>query len=240
MKRLTLLVFIIFINLCIFAQTPQGFQYQSVIRNSSGNLITNQSVGFRISIIATSPSGNVEYSENHTVSTNQFGVAILNVGSGIPVTGTFNAINWGVSAHYIKIEADPTGGSGYLDMGTTQLLSVPYALYSENSADTLWLKNGTNIYNSNNGNVGVGLSNPIGRMVVQGSTTAPDTLPLFEVKDKTGHTVFVVYPDSVHIYVKDGGAKSNKGGFAVSGRNNSKAFTNNFLTSTHNKLRWRR
>ena len=98
-----------------------------------------------------------------------------------------------------------------------------------NTVNSVWSTNGNHIYNNNTGNVGVGLNNPLGKMVVQGDTLTSDTIPLFEVKDKLGHTVFVVYPDSVHIYVKDTGAKSNKGGFAISGKNMSKALTHDFL-----------
>ncbi len=408
MKRLLFVYFAVFVSVQIFAQTPQRFQYQSVVRDVSGTAMVNQSVSFRISIISGSMTGTVEYAETHTATTNAYGIVTLNVGGGTPVTGTFSSINWGSASHYIKVEADPTGGTTYLDMGTTQLLSVPYALYSENSGnigDTVWSRSGNNIYNNNSGFVGigtnnplhqlhiynpagassakigntstnfdnrlffgdgsyvyigeenaddrlslkagtmslnltggggfgtagqvlksngttvswqnesntaysagtginitgttitntqpdqavtltqggattisgtypnftisstdlntgtpgglnktvqfnnsgsfggdtamiwdntnkrlgVGLTNPSGRVVIQGSATASLTEPLFEVKNSLGQTVFVVYPDSVHVYVKDGGAKSNKGGFAVSGRNNAKALTNNYL-----------
>jgi len=98
-----------------------------------------------------------------------------------------------------------------------------------NTVNSVWSVNGNHIYNNNSGNVGVGVTNPFGKMVVQGDAATSDTVPLFEVKDKLGHTVFVVYPDSVHIYVKDIGVKSNKGGFAVSGKNTEKALTHDFL-----------
>ncbi len=187
------------LTLFTFAQTPHAFQYQAVVRNSTGNIVTNQNIGFQISIISGTITGTVEYIETHTATTNAFGIVNLLIGNGNTIDN-FSNINWGNSLHFIKVEANL--GSGYIDMGTTQLMSVPYALYAESSGDSIWSKNGNNIYNSNSGNVGVGIANPSGRMVIQGSVTASDTLPLFEVKNAAGQPVFVVYPDSVHVYVK--------------------------------------
>ncbi|MBI5541092.1 MAG: tail fiber domain-containing protein, partial [Bacteroidia bacterium] len=87
-------------------------------------------------------------------------------------------------------------------------------------------------WDNSNERLGIGLNNPTGRMVVQGSVTAPATEPLFEVKNKIGQTVFVVYEDSVNVFVNDEAIQSNRGGFAVSGRNNAKAFTNKYLHVT--------
>ena len=388
-------------SLLLFAQSPQSFQYQSVVRDGSGDVIVNQPVSFQISIISGSPTGNVEYSETHSVTTNGFGLVNLSIGEGTVVSGTFSGIGWGSNLHFIKVEADINGSSIYTDMGTTQLLSVPYALHSKTSedafsgnygdlngvpsnvsaftndagyvttsndadavpsneiqslsiagnnltisggntvaipqntytagngltltgtqfthnahsgdvsgttaltvtgiqgnavssgapasgqilkfngtswvpsadnvddadnsitneiqtmsltgnnlsltgggtvslsgyVDTLWKSNGTRIYNSNAGNVGVGINNPSGKMVVQGDATLTDSDPLFEVKDRTGATVFVVYPDSVRIFVFDDGSKTNKGAFAVSGRNTAKLPTNDFLVVTPDSSR---
>ncbi|MBI5540121.1 MAG: hypothetical protein HY951_08685 [Bacteroidia bacterium] len=531
MRKLFFLSIFVMLSMCINAQTPQGFQYQAVIRDASGTAMVNQSVNFQISIISGSVSGTPVYIETHIGSTNAYGIVVLNIGSGTPVTGTLSAINWESASHFIKVEADPTGGTSYLDMGTTQLLSVPYALNSLKANQAVNADNATNAnyatvagtanyvggtgiditgsvvtntapdqtvsltqggsttisgtypnftisstdnnttYNAGTGinvtgttisntapdqtitlsqsgattvtgtypnftisstdnnttytagsglsltgttfvntapdqtvtmtsgtgisvtgsypsytvtnsspnathtgdvtgsgaltiannavttskiadgnvtavklnnmsatngqvlkfngtnwapaidanttytagaglslsgtlfantapdqtvsltqggattisgtypnftisstdlnsgtpggfnktvqfnnsgsfggdtamtwdnankRLGVGLTNPNGRLVVRGSALAPATEPLFEVKNAAGQTVFVVYPDSVHIYVKDGGAKSNKGGFAVSGRNSSKAFTNNFLSVTPDSTR---
>ena len=237
----TFFVILLFVTtgLHVIAQSPQSFQYQAVVRDASGNAVTNQNVGFQISIISGSITGTVEYAETHSATTNAFGIVTLTIGSGNVVTGTFSDIAWGSNSYFIKVEADPLGGVSYIDMGTTQLLSVPYALFALNAGnvDTLWSINGNNIYNSNSGNVGVGITNPYGKMVIQGDSTVSDTLPLFEIKNAAGQTVFVVYPDSVHVYVKDGGAKANKGGFAVSGRNAAKGLTNNYLTVSPDSTR---
>lgn len=240
MKKLILCSVALLCFEAVMSQAPQAFQYQAVVRNALGNPVINQPVNFKLSIIYGSPGGTVEYVETHSALTNPFGVAGLEVGNGTPVSGTFATINWESAPHYIKVEADPAGGTNYFDMGTAQLLSVPYALYSlktGSSGDTLWELSGNDIFNKNQGNVGVGINNPLARLVVQGSATASDTLPLFEVKNAQGQTIFVVYPDSVHVFVFDDATKSNKGGFAVSGRNNAKQVTNDFLKVTPDSTR---
>jgi hypothetical protein len=402
----------------VFAQAPQSFQYQAVIRDATGNVLQSQSVNLRLSIIPISAVGVAEYVETHLSTTNTFGIVSLSVGNGTVVTGNFSTINWGASSHYIKVEADPTGGTSYLDMGTTQLLSVPYAINSlsatqadnatnanyatvagtanyvggtgiditgstvvntapdqtlilnqggsttvtgnypnftissadnnttysagsglslsgttfdntapdqtvtltqggattisgtypnftissvdnnttysagsglslsgttfENTApdqavtltqggattisgtypnftiSSTDLNSGTPgglnktiqynnsgvfggnanfIWDNSNERLGIGTASPLGRVVVQGSATALATEPLFEVKNKAGQTVFVVYEDSVNVFVNDDAIQSNRGGFAVSGRNNTKALTHNYLKVTPDKTR---
>jgi hypothetical protein len=354
MKKIFTISIFAMLTLYNFAQTPQSFQYQAVIRDASGTALVNQPVSFQISIISSSISGTVEYIETHSLSTNALGIVTLNIGNGTPITGLFTGINWGSSAHYLKVEADPTGGTSFLDLGTTQLLSVPYALYSEQAGNIPTYNSGTGIditgttisniapdqnitltpagstnitgsypnftisstdnnttYSAGNGisitgttiantspdqpitliqggattvsgaypnftisstdlnsgtpgsinktiqfnnagvfggntnlmwdnsneRLGIGLTNPTGRMVVQGSVSALATEPLFEVKNKAGQTVFVVYQDSVNVFVNDDAIQSNRGGFAVSGRNNTKAFTNNYLKVTPDNTR---
>ena len=234
MKRMFLAIIAGLLFFCTNAQSPLSFQYQVVVRNASGNAIISQPVNFKISIISGSVSGTVEYVETHSANTNAVGVVNLAIGSGT-TSGNFSNINWSNSTHFIKVEADPTGGTSYLNMGTTQLLSVPYAMYAEqsgNAGDTVWSKSGNNIYNNNLGNVGVGLVNPTGRMVIKGSATALASDPLFEVKNSAGQTVFVVYQDSVNVFVNDDAIQSNRGGFAVSGRNSTKSITHNYLKVT--------
>ena len=123
-----------------FAQVPQAVPYQAVARNSAGNLIANQSISVRLSILNTSSAGPVVYSEKHTVTTNQFGLFTVNIGQGTVQSGTFAGINWAVDAKYLKVEFDPAGGNSFVNMGTSQLLSVPYALFSGSGAN---LPNGT-------------------------------------------------------------------------------------------------
>ena len=129
-KLITLLALIA--TTAIFAQAPQGFNYQATVRNSTGALIVNQTVLVKFNILLNSTTGTLVYSENQTATTDDLGHINLVVGQGTATTGTFSTINWGTGNYYLGIELD--SGSGYIAMGTTQLLSVPYALYSQNSS----------------------------------------------------------------------------------------------------------
>ena len=120
------------IGTSIFAQAPQKMSYQAVIRNTSGALVTSTSVGMKISILQGSETGTVSYSETQTASTNANGLVSLEIGAGTVVTGTFAGINWGNGPYFIKTQTDPTGGTNYTIVGSSQLLSVPYALFSAN------------------------------------------------------------------------------------------------------------
>lgn len=231
MKQFLISIICLVICSATFAQTPQSFQYQAVVRDAGGAAIVNHAVLFRISIISGTTTGTVEYIETHNTTTNSYGVVTLSIGSGTIVSGVFSNIAWSSAPHFMKVEADPNGG-GYIDMGTSQLLGVPYAMYAEeagNAGDTLWGLFGNNIYNKNNGNVGVGTNTPSGRMVIQGSSTAAPTDPLFEIKNAIGQQIMVVYNDSVHFFITDAANPSNRGGFAVSGRSNAKGPTNDYL-----------
>ncbi len=130
---ITLLSFVLLIVIQIQAQVPQAFNYQAVARNASGNLLTNQPVGVRLSILQGSSTGAAIYVETQTPTTNQFGLFTLSIGTGTAVTGTFNTIPWSGGLFWLKVELDPTGGSSYSDMGSSQLLTVPFAMYAANS-----------------------------------------------------------------------------------------------------------
>ena len=131
MKKLLTLFTALAVCTSLYAQAPQAFKYQAVARDNSGNVVSNSTIGFRISLLQGSPSGTNVYSETHTVSSNNYGLVNLEIGTGSIVSGTFSSINWGNASHFIKIEMDLSGGNNYVLMGTSQLLSVPYALFSE-------------------------------------------------------------------------------------------------------------
>jgi hypothetical protein len=137
--------------------SPQAFNYQAIARDNTGNPIANHAIALRFSILDSSASGNSLYSETFNTTTNQFGLFNVNIGNGNLVSGNFSTINWGVNSKWLKVETDITGGSNYMLMGTSQLVSVPYSLYATNSnyaqslptiisitGDTLFLGN-TNI-----------------------------------------------------------------------------------------------
>ena len=112
------------------AQPPQSFMYQSVIRNSSGNVLANQRINAKVSILKTSASGTAVYEETHTATTDAAGVLTLAVGNGTVVSGIFVNIDWFADDYFLKTEIDPIGGYNYQLVTTQQLLSVPYALMS--------------------------------------------------------------------------------------------------------------
>ncbi|WP_396217292.1 hypothetical protein [Flavobacterium sp.] len=132
MKKLYTLLALV-ITLITFAQAPQGFNYQATVRNSSGALIVNQNVFFKFNLMLNSASSVPVFSETHYTPTDDLGQVNIVIGQGTATVGTFSTINWGTGNYYLGIELNT--GSGYIAMGTTQLLSVPYALYA-NSAGT--------------------------------------------------------------------------------------------------------
>jgi len=142
MKRIITFFTVILFTTSVFAQAPNKMSYQAVIRNSSNSLVTNTAVGMRISILQTTSSGTPIYTETQTPTTNANGLASIEIGGGTVLSGNFASINWANGPYFIKTETDPTGGTNYTITGTSQLLSVPYALYAK-SAETLSGSSGT-------------------------------------------------------------------------------------------------
>jgi hypothetical protein len=154
MNKLNLLfAFCILLLNFAHAQTPpNAFNYSAVARNAAGQPIASAKIGIQISILKTSTTGAVQYSENHIVNTDAFGLFNLAIGTGTVQSGSMSSINWGTDNYYIKVGMDVSGGSNFLTMGTTQLMSVPYSLHSKNASngidhisndtDTLYLSNG--------------------------------------------------------------------------------------------------
>ena len=116
----------------LFAQSPQRLSYQAEIRNASNALIVNSLVGMQFSILQGSATGTVVYSERHTPTTNANGLVSLQIGGGTVLSGTFAGISWATGPYFLKTETDPAGGTNYTISGTQQMLSVPYALHSNN------------------------------------------------------------------------------------------------------------
>ena len=146
MKKLITLLALIAIT-TITAQAPQGFNYQATVRNSSGALVINQNVLFKFNIMQNSQTSLPVYSETHQAPTDDLGQVNLTVGQGTATTGTFAGINWANGSYFLGIELNT--GTGYVAMGTTQLLSVPYALYA-NSAGNSQSQGKTSIYLTGN------------------------------------------------------------------------------------------
>lgn len=117
------------------AQVPQGFKYQTAIRDNNGAVIANKLVAIKLSLLTGASNGTAIYSEIHKVATNDFGVANLNVGNGTVNLGNFSTIDWGNNTFFLKTEVDVNNGTNFTFMGSSQLLSVPFAMYAAKSAN---------------------------------------------------------------------------------------------------------
>ncbi|WP_299057122.1 BspA family leucine-rich repeat surface protein [uncultured Polaribacter sp.] len=132
MKKIVTFLALVF-TITTFAQAPQGFNYQATVRNSAGELILNTNVYFKFNVIQGSQTAVPIFTETHYVPTDDLGQVNLVIGQGTAITGAFSDLDWSLGNYYLGIELNT--GSGYLAMGTTQLLSVPYALYAANSGN---------------------------------------------------------------------------------------------------------
>ena len=132
MKKLLSCFAFLAITAVLFAQAPQSFRYQLVVRAADGSIVANKTVKFKISILQDNATGSVAYCETHTAATGISGEATLTIGTGTPVTNTFAAISWATHSHFLKVELDATGGTNYIFYNTSEILSVPYAMYAGN------------------------------------------------------------------------------------------------------------
>lgn len=191
MKKISILLLFstLLIASDIFSQAPDFFKYQSIARNTGGEVLPNATISMRISIRDLNSSGTIVFQETHSVVSNDFGLFTLSIGGGTAVSGSIQAVNWALGSKYIEIEGDLSGGTNYESFGTTELLSVPYALYA-NYAGSPILPNGTSIGNtpywdgadwvvsSNNifnaGQfIGIGTNNPVQKLHVNGHINIP-------------------------------------------------------------------
>jgi uncharacterized protein (TIGR02145 family) len=135
-SMLLLVVFFIFTSVALKAQSPQKINFQSIVRNTNGVIVSNKSVSFKITILSGSTTGTPVYSETHLKTTDAIGLVSLQIGSGTVSSGIFSSLNWGNASHFIKLEADFTGGNTYVTLGTQELMSVPYAMYAAKTDTT--------------------------------------------------------------------------------------------------------
>jgi len=131
MNRLFTLTAIVFFALSSFAQSPEKMSYQAVIRNAAGELVKQQPVGMQVSILQGSADGILVFAETHEATSNENGLVSIEIGAGVLVNGSFAAIDWSAGPYFLKTETDPEGGFNYTISGTSQLLSVPYAMHAK-------------------------------------------------------------------------------------------------------------
>jgi len=130
MKRLSISFAAILIASICFAQSPESFKYQAVVRNIDGSIVDDQSVSFMMEILEGSTSGTAIYTETHTTTTDDYGLVHLDIGEGT-TTDDFSGIDWGDDEYFLQVSIDLAGGTSYTLLGASQLLSVPYALHAK-------------------------------------------------------------------------------------------------------------
>lgn len=131
MKTIFTILIAVFITSSVFAQSPEKMSYQAVVRDGSNALVTSSTVGMQISILQGSSSGTAAYVEVQNPTSNNNGLVSLEIGGGTVISGNFSAIDWTNGPYFVKTETDPTGGTSYTISGTSQLLSVPYAMHAK-------------------------------------------------------------------------------------------------------------
>lgn len=206
-KILILIVFVVMEIIAVYSQVPVRFNYQAVVRDNTGELVVNQNIAIRISILEGTVTGDELYSETHSVKTDSYGVVNLKIGTGNDVVGDLLTLDWGSNSKFLQTDVDLSNGTNFTTIGVSEMVSVPYALYA-NSALNL---RGDGVYSTN-------------------------TDTLFVVKDHSGNVVFAVFPDGAQVIVNET-AKGKVGGFAVSGRSPTKAVDREYLRVTTDSTR---
>lgn len=155
-KGIKMLIATIAIAFTSFGQTPYGIKYQAVVRNASGNILANQTVGVQLSIQEGSIGGPTVYVETFAPTSNSYGIINIEIGAGTS-KDDFSAIDWANNNYFLETAIDVKGGNSYESMGTSQFMSVPYAFHAktvENDSDeqTLNFDNITHELSISNGN----------------------------------------------------------------------------------------
>jgi hypothetical protein len=145
MRKLYTILIVLLVTASTFAQAPEKMSYQAVVRDGGNTLLANEEVGIRISILQTTITGASVYTETHSVTTNLNGLVSLEIGTG-NTSDIFATTDWSAGPYFIKTEIDQSGGSSYTITGTSQIMSVPFALYANYSGSSE--TNATNIANN--------------------------------------------------------------------------------------------
>ena len=135
MKRLLFFVLFLLVGAgSAYSQAPEKFKFQAVARDAGGSPYLSENLAIRVSLVRDGVSGLVDYAERHEITTSPLGVFDLEIGGGSPLSGMMSNLDWGAHAYYLKIDIDPRSGTNYTNLGTSQLLSVPYAIYAREAA----------------------------------------------------------------------------------------------------------
>jgi hypothetical protein len=141
MKSIILSFIALLLTLSSFAQVPQKFNYQAVVRNNTGVIVANQKISIKIEVLQIdSNQTSVLYTETHSPTTNAYGLFNIQIGSGSIVSGNISSMNWGEGNKYLRTSVDLSGGNNFVTMGTSPLVSVPYAQYAIKADTALYIK----------------------------------------------------------------------------------------------------
>ena len=185
-----------------WSQAPQAFKYQAVVRDKSGQVLSNQNINLQVSILQSAVDGPEVYSETHSLITSELGLVNIEIGNGKDSRGTFSSVNWGSGSHFLKLEMELEGESHFELMGVSQLLSVPYALYAEEAgsgrreADLDWEVIGNDVVTGHGGsyptgNVGIGNNAP-GSLLYVAKNTGEPTITVRNLGGEGGATYSMV------------------------------------------------
>jgi len=256
MKKILLLLLTTHISLLtLFSQAPEKLTYQGVARNATGETLKETNIEIKFGVHAGTAGGELVWEETHATLTNEFGLFTLKIGddgatAGSGTLSSFSEIDWASTQYFLNVQMKVD--ASFEDMGTTEMLSVPYAMFAKyaatsgESTTSYWI-DGAGVVTTTV-DVGIGTPSPAGKLEVQGDGDEADDDPLFQVKRKDGETVFAVggfspgkgltndylyvTPDSVRIYVDTTETKGTKGGFAIGGFNPGKGTSSSLMHLT--------
>jgi uncharacterized protein (TIGR02145 family) len=221
MKNIVILIIAFISVFNANAQAPQKFNYQGIARNAQGEAIANQAMALKIWVLSAADAEVPDFEEVHQVKTNEFGLYTLEIGAGEAITGTMSSVKWETGNKYIRVAIDPQGGNNFELVGTNQLLSVPYALYSDKAGIakkvSSTLRSGQANYISkfdstgsssaeiqsviydNGNNIGIGTTNPLSKIHVQANGASLQGMRIQNL-NPTGVGRFLFYNDSTNSY----------------------------------------
>lgn len=134
MKKILTIILLLGLLTTVWSQSPEKMNYQAIIYNLNSELIIEQTIGMRISILEGSMSGLTVYVETQNPQTNSNGLISIEIGAGVIISGSFENIAWSGGSYFLKTEIDPGGGSNYTIIGVSPMLSVPYALHAKTAS----------------------------------------------------------------------------------------------------------